>query len=167
MNLIIKTILVFSILLVIFLIIKKFNKIENFEGNKRLATEEDIIKGFTYSMYKKCINNGYFGNLTSDSSFDCEHTKITCLRDSKDNDPFNYYIWKDEQCQLGNLNFKKFCNKEKLDYTENGDCKTNKQYCNSKKEDWDGTDCKINGGQWTSEAIFGKTITRGIKDIFV
>jgi hypothetical protein len=158
-------VIVFSILVI--LSITYLKKIENFGGNKRPATEEDILKGLNYSLYKKCINNGYTGNLTSDTSFDCEHTKTTCMRDSKEDDPFNFYIWEDEKCQLGNLNFKKFCNKEKLDYTEKGECKTNKKYCDSKKEDWDGKDCKINGAQWTSEAIFGKTITRGVKDIFV
>ena len=130
----------------LYLLINKINfisKIEYFEGNKRPATIEDIQKGLTYSLYRKCINNGYYGNLTSDTSFDCEHTRDTCLRDSKEDNPFNYYIWKDETCQIGNLNFKKFCKKENLDYTEDGECKTNKKYCESKKEKWNGSDCEI------------------------
>lgn len=155
-------VIVISIIIYFFTTKKEF-----FTNNKRPAIEEDILKGLTFSLYQKCINNGYYGLLTSDSSFDCEHTESTCIRDSKEDNPFNYYIWKDGKCQVGNLNFKQFCNKMKLTYTKDGDCKTNKDYCNSKKEEWDGEDCKINAAQWTSEAIFGKTITRGIKDLFI
>ena len=70
-------------------------------------------------------------------------------------------------CVYASSSLRSVCDIYGLDYnTDDGLCRTNKEYCLMKGADWENNDCHINQGQDIAEMIFGKTIIRGLKQIF-
>lgn len=89
------------LLIAIFLIylIKKKSKIEKFEANK-IATETDKKRALKYALQELCKARGYtWFQGANEFTFDCKHTKSTCLRDSvyptKEGTAPRYYEWRE------------------------------------------------------------------------
>jgi hypothetical protein len=70
-------------------------------------------------------------------------------------------------CILASSLLRSQCELAELDYnTSTGLCTVNERYCKEKGADWKDNDCYISPGQDVLEMIFGKTITRGVKQFF-
>lgn len=70
-------------------------------------------------------------------------------------------------CVYASSSLRSVCDIYGLDYnTDDGLCRTNKEYCLMKGADWENNDCYINQSQDIAEMIFGKTMIRGLKQIF-
>lgn len=158
----------FIIIIILYFIF--FTQGEHF--TQQVATERDIKLAQKNVLQKICIDKGYNWKEGGDEfSYDCLHTKQTCLRDSiyptyADKAP-TYYEWRSEpnndRCIIGNEAFREFCEKEGLTYSpDSGKCKTNKKYCSSKGLPYCNGDCYIPPLQWVSEQVFGTTLGRTI-----
>lgn len=137
---------------------------------QQIATERDKKLAIKEALRKRCIKGGYVWKPgPTEYDYDCVHTKATCLRDSvyptpAEKDP-KYYEWRAEagndRCIIANEGWREFCEKEGLSYNpENGQCKTNRQYCMNKGLPFCNGDCFVPPLQWLSEQIFGTTLGR-------
>lgn len=137
-----------------------------------VATDRDLKLATKDALRKRCIKGGYTWKEGGDEfSYDCLHTRTTCLRDSVyptyADEPPKYYEWRAEpgndRCIIGNEGFREFCEKEGLAYEpETGKCKTTRPYCLSKGLPFCNGDCYVPPVQWLSEQIFGTTLGRTI-----
>ena len=76
-------------------------------------------------------------------------------------------------CVTASFGLRSICEKNNLKYdSENGSCVIDEKYCKTKGADWrfdkdiNEYDCGFNAGQYVAEAVFGTTITRGLKQVF-
>jgi hypothetical protein len=139
------------------------------EKAKCEATEKDIGAALAYTNKTMCENRGYVFEQFPDGTFDCSHTKQTCLRDSEDADkPYLEWNTKINKCIYGMEEFKKYCNGiDKLRYDKNiGTCHVTENSCKSWGADWTANDCELNDGQAFGEAVVGTTMVRSIKNGF-
>lgn len=84
-----------------------------------------------------------------------------------------YREFRDGKCVLADATVRRACDDAKLPYDmSKGVCKIDEAYCKSKGAEWsmnkntNEKDCVVPVGQQALEAIFGTTITRGLKQVF-
>jgi len=128
-------------------------------------------------ILRKSDSEGNIGGFIHNCSY---KNKETCEKsyswpskeeDSKENPLYAEYKSKlldgAGACVHVSSNLRAVCDIYGLDYnTDDGLCRVNKEYCLMKGADWEKNDCYINQGQDVAEMIFGKTIIRGLKQIF-
>lgn len=80
---------------------------------------------------------------------------------------YHYSEWKDDKCVAASYGMRGICDSNNIEYDfSTGSCKIDEDYCKRKGAEWKDGDCDIPVGQEVAEAIFGITITRGLKQIF-
>ncbi len=104
-------------------------------------------------------------------SLACSYTKDKCVSKWPVSGEEKYYEWNDNSCQVRPVHMRKQCEGMGLgvSYDMNtGSCKLTKEYCGryGGSAVMRGNDCVITEGQDIAEAIFGRTITRSIVNIF-
>jgi hypothetical protein len=104
-------------------------------------------------------------------SFACSYTKDKCVAKWPVSGEEKYYEWNDNSCQVRPVHMRKQCEGMGQGVTYNmstGSCNLTKEYCGryAGSAVMRGNDCVITEGQDIAEAIFGRTITRSIVNIF-
>lgn len=102
--------------------------------------------------------------------------KDTCMKHSTfplENESDMFLVWRNDACHMESQAMKQICTDNNLEYDqERGICKITKQYCQSKGAEYTDNpmikekDCMIPPEQEAMELIFGKTVVRGLKQVF-
>ena len=102
--------------------------------------------------------------------------KDTCMKNSTfplENESDMFLVWRDNACHMESQAMKQICLDNHLEYDmESGICKITKDYCLSKGAEYADNpmikekDCMVPPEQEVMELIFGKTVVRGLKQVF-
>ena len=124
---------------------------------------------------KRCLDNN--GIIYDDDKCTLSEDKCTIWPVPKDNDgnpTIAYREFKNGKCVIADSTMRETCDEMKLKYDINtGMCIIDEAYCKMKGAEWapnknigNEYDCSIPIGQGVAEAIFGTTISRGLKQVF-
>jgi hypothetical protein len=135
------------------------------KDSKCIATEEDVTNAMHHAYRQLCERDGHKYERISDDSYDCVHTRETCLRDSTypETDDKKYLHWSyDNKCMKGIPMLKEYCKHPHRYDERDGRCYITKASCDAWGADYKNNDCVITGAQKFGEAVFGTTVVRSI-----